>query len=609
MFWRRPSLNRRLRQSAKIKVGPIGLLNGLFGLAVVIVSVAQIFVLDDPAALHHDIIPSFLLVKERIPSTSIDRRRYFRFDEAGLRPLPGTARSHTLPNAVPPRRTIPSQYAEDRAYQVSKRTNSTTKSITGSRGRKRPFYADGGDFNWNHSYEHDNRALYLYNPSVLPLYPPSADERNDPDYYLSKGDFQALTGGDASINYLVTFRANVGGNCFGPDYKKLMATGEQVSYLAVALLDANLDIVPNTDVLVDLSAGPTPHNSKYYRQPMEDCRMFILRKSTHLLCKNHLLRLGLRRNATAGVEDISASSSKTLRYTGKDLSFPFIYPNIYGTGLEITLLGRAKIDDGKNINIFRSLPLPNRTVSTGPYDYYLQVYPLPHRYQRLVVPFQLPDDLAVVATTEREQISTSTLPPPSFVGPDTPNTITTCPENEQPLSHVWITNCTDKQTKPFFGDFDHGTACCLSMKLHNKDVLVGISHQKTSPIVNPWWRRDIYSRYNNLTFGKLYLSRFLAYHSEPPFDIVARSGWFCLGFSEKNEAGGNTLAGRNKQHKMDLFDEVYSCPSIHFVSGISEYIGDDTKAILSYGINDCHPRMMVVEKKEIAKRLLGEALN
>ena len=151
--------------------------------------------------------------------------------------------------------------------------------------------------------------------------------------------------------------------------------------------------------------------------------------------------------------------------------------------------------------------------------------------------------------------------------------------------------------------------------------MVGISHTKTSGILNPWWLRDIHGRYrgdDNYKIGaKRYLSRFVAYDPLPPFDIVARSGWFCLGFAAPGETGGNTLAGRNVQYRMDLFtrgssssnsdnnDTTFACPMVHFASGIAEFLSDSSKAIISYGVADCHPRMIVVEKEDIAKRLLG----
>mmetsp|Transcript_11176 Transcript_11176/g.16918 ORF Transcript_11176/g.16918 Transcript_11176/m.16918 type:complete len:104 (-) Transcript_11176:28-339(-) len=103
----------------------------------------------------------------------------------------------------------------------------------------------------------------------------------------------------------------------------------------------------------------------------------------------------------------------------------------------------------------------------------------------------------------------------------------------------------------------------------------------------------------------MYVNRFIAYQPVFPFEIVARSGWFCLGFADTDEAGSNTLAGRNTQHRLLMFNETYNCPYIQFPSGFSEVVGDSAKAIIAYGINDCHPRMMMVNKNDIARLLLG----
>jgi hypothetical protein len=376
-----------------------------------------------------------------------------------------------------------------------------------------------------------------------------------------------------------------------------MKTGEpQLSYLALALLDSNLDIVPGTDVLIDLNAGP--ERVTYWRQNLEDCRINLLRGGLYLLCNDTLLRVRIRR--TVGPVHLEEQNT----HTGQDLKLPYVYPNIYGDGLKIILLTKQKIEGGKNFNIFRSLALSNRTTAgTGLYDYYLQVFPLPHSYKRLMIP---PHDKDFFPIKKEElQVSTTVLPLPSFDGPDTKHKITLCPENEKPGA-LWTTSCNNSIENAFFGDSDHGTACCVSLNLgaDTKDVLVGISHKKTTSIVNPWWRRDIYKRYHDDSIpGRRYLSRFIAYDSTPPFDIVARSGWFCLGFA--NELENSIFAGRNKQYKLDLFNDTYDCPVIHFASGMVEFVGDPSKVVISYGVNDCHPRMMVVHKEEIARRLQG----
>lgn len=527
-------------------------------------------------------------------------KSFLRFDEAAPREVQGMSRTHWLPNAVPQRRLIPNDQVENETYHIKKRTNSSTSSIVGEKGRNRPFYSDtpnSGTFNWeHHSYEQDHRALYLYNPAILPLV------RDDPDT-LSDQDWEALTGGDVHVHYLATFRANTGGNCFGSDRPEVMKAGQQISYLAVALLDENLDIIPKSDVLIDINAGPS--FGKYFNQFHEDCKPIQMRGKIYFLCNECLFRVQIRRKSAA------SENSPTAIHTGRDRKLPYRYPNIYGDGLEITLLNRQKIAGGKNFNVFRVPLATNHTDNTQPpsFDYYLQDYPLPHRYHRLIVPNR--DKPGKVGKDPKQQSSTLSLPSPSFDGPDTAHTITTCPENDRP--GTWITNCTQPETKPFFGDKDHGTACCATLSLSpGQHVLVGISHTKTSGIRNPWWTRDIYGRYNGhrnettIKIGaKRYLSRLVAYRSQPPFDVVARSGWFCLGFGGAGEPGGNGLAGRNLRYTLDLFRDSYECPHVHFASGIAEHAADPSKVVISYGVADCYPRMIVVEKEDLARRLLG----
>jgi hypothetical protein len=50
-------------------------------------------------------------------------------------------------------------------------------------------------------------------------------------------------------------------------------------------------------------------------------------------------------------------------------------------------------------------------------------------------------------------------------------------------------------------------------------------------------------------------------------------------------------------------DKMGHCPKIHFITGISEKVGNDSKAIIAYGVSDCLPRIIEVEKSEIATML------
>ena len=523
---------------------------------------------------------------------------YLRYDEAGVQPIPGTARSHTLPNAVPASRSIPRELSEDYEYHLSQRTNTSSRSIRRPQHKK-------GDYIWTHSYATDYRTLYLYNPSVLPLHNTVNDYADDDPDFLSNADLTALTGSDPTVRYLAAYRAYLGNNCFGPgiNRREMMRAGEQISYLALALLDEKLDVIPGTDVLIDLNAGPNG-NEKYYGQFMEDCRFFLLRGSLYLICNQRILRLSIRRTRNGATSDEAAGFA-----TGNETArTPYLYPNIHGDGLEVILRAPpTQIASGKNFNLFRSRASTNHTStqsSTGPYDYYIQLYPLPHSYRRISVPPQYIKDTfkANPKRIKRAQTSTAPLPRPSFDTPDAQHSILAC---DDPNGR----NCTiPPKEVPFFTDEnDHGTACCVSMELEGLGaVLVGISHTKLSPR-NPFWRRDVHHRYDH--FGRdRFVSRFLAYMPEPPFDILARSGWFCLGFAELEEGlreGGNTMAGRNTHARLDLFNDTYDCPIIHFASSFGEYVGNASRAIIAYGVNDCHPRMMVVEKEDVARLLLG----
>jgi len=515
-----------------------------------------------------------------------DRRHiYVRYDDAGISPIPGSARSHHLPRAVPSRRTIPRSLAEDWGFHLSQRGNTTTKSFVGKTRFK--------DFNWKHDYATDHRTLYLANPSVLPLHNTLSTSKNDPDW-LSKEDLHALTGGDPTVRYLATFRAYTGCNCFGADpQRRLWKAGELVTYYGLALLDENLDLINGTDTLVDFNIGPG--YGQYWMQIVGDCRLFLLRGGIYALCNEKMLRLQIRRTTASG----STARSK-MAGTGPDERLPYVYPNIYGDGLEVMLLfsrhrWAGKDIGGKNFNVFSSPSTSGN--STGPRDYYLQVYPSqPHWYHRLNVPPNTVESLPGIYKQDEDYQWNDTLPDPSFDTADVSRSLPTCDDDD-------VNNCTNPRMAPFWGDKDRGSACCVALNLEGHGpVMVGINHSKFHQ-QHPGW-----SRYGDVANHKInqYVSRFVAYQSQKPFGIVARSGWFCLGFADEDEPGGNSLAGRNTRHRLELFNETYNCPYIHFVSGFSEVVGDPSKAIIAYGVNDCHPRMFMVYKKDIADRLLGQ---
>lgn len=542
------------------------------------------------------------------------KRPYVRYDELGNFTVL-LARSHSLPNAVHQQRSIPQQHAEDWDFHFRQRTNTTKTSYAGRPSRVK-------DYDWRgHSYSTDYRTLYLANPSVLPLHNTIATSQNDPDW-LSLQDLDLLTGGDPTVRYLATFRAYTGGNCFGADpVRRLWKAGENIYYLGIALLDENLNIINNTDVLIDLNAGPG--YGRYWQQTAGDCRLNLLRSGIYLLCNDIMFRVNIRRKNTTSANDNTDTKGFA---TGPETNrLPYLYRNLYGDGLEIVLLftrhrWAGKHIGGKNWNVFRS-PSTSQN-STGVYDYYLQIYPMaPHWYHRLNVPpseaRQFPSVLFKDDADFR--MNQPVLPNPPVDTPDVSRSLTKCEDGKDGNNnHHQSKTCREV---PFWGDQDRGSACCISMQLprgeaaaavnheqpppKNNAVLVGITHAKFTKEHPGWSQYGPDQADPNKNRINQYVSRFVAYQPHPPFDIVARSGWFCLGFAAEREAGNSTLAGRNTRYRLDIFDEIYQCPYIHFVTGFAEVVGDASRVIISYGVNDCHPRMIVIDKSEVIERLWG----
>ncbi len=137
-----------------------------------------------------------------------------------------------------------------------------------------------------------------------------------------------------------------------------------------------------------------------------------------------------------------------------------------------------------------------------------------------------------------------------------------------------------------------------------RKLLLGVSHTKTSR------SKAIKSRMYN------YVSRVYAFDPTPPFNIIARSGYFCLGFGFNNITGVDILHheeaeqsdneqvwGATNNYKLHIRQDHFECPRIHFISGITEKIDDPDSVVISYGINDCYPRMLELRKDFLVQLL------
>jgi hypothetical protein len=101
---------------------------------------------------------------------------------------------------------------------------------------------------------------------------------------------------------------------------------------------------------------------------------------------------------------------------------------------------------------------------------------------------------------------------------------------------------------------------------------------------------------------KSYLSALYAFEPAPPYRIVARSGSFCFGYPDEEEAKENYYAKLTHARNL-IMGEPENCPFITFVSGITEKVGNPSKVIIGYGINDCISRFVEVDKSELVRLL------
>jgi hypothetical protein len=141
---------------------------------------------------------------------------------------------------------------------------------------------------------------------------------------------------------------------------------------------------------------------------------------------------------------------------------------------------------------------------------------------------------------------------------------------------------------------DRGSYCCATIEHGGRSYLLGVSHLKTRYFNTPA---------PNNPAPNQYFSRFYAMDTLPPYNVVAQSGKFCLGWNVSEHPVwyyANLTSGR----RLKLGNETMNCPGIHFVSGMTDAV-DPTQLIIGYGVNDCFARFAIVAKAEVAQMLFG----
>ncbi|KAL3778123.1 hypothetical protein ACHAWO_008075 [Cyclotella atomus] len=354
--------------------------------------------------------------------------------------------------------------------------------------------------------------------------------------------------------YIATYRVSNFGNCHGPG-RGVPATYH--NYIGIALLDEDLNIIQQDgeycDVVIDLNEqlfgpkrGKTP-------QSLQDCQIYTAPSNPHttifnlllLQCNEYVMPIRL---TVSGAFDEQQSTK------GEEVTLH----NKYGSKLQLTALHKPYmiIRNGKNMHHF------------GPG--YIETWPSgPHEYVKM-------DFSSYPFVNSASMKAPGLEPDSSYKTPDN--------------------NLIDR---------DSGSACCVPIHWaengETKQLLMGFSHRKTRKVP----KKDSYN----------YVSRVYAFEPKPPFNIVARSGLFCLGFAnhgstdaEITQSDNEQLQGSANDYKLTIQQVEYDCPRIHFVTGITEKLHDQNTVIVSYGVNDCYPRMVEINKSFLVDLLKGLGL-
>ena len=147
---------------------------------------------------------------------------------------------------------------------------------------------------------------------------------------------------------------------------------------------------------------------------------------------------------------------------------------------------------------------------------------------------------------------------------------------------------------------DRGSACCVDIQHPEtgEHYFLGISHPKT-----PFPGRQLPK---NVT-PNTYLSRFFAMQKRSPYEMVAKTGKFCLGFAQESDNSNHPLW--NIQNHPETYIPLYwandtlNCPRLHFVGSLIDKAGYPSKVIVAYGVSDCLSRFVEMDKAEIAQLL------
>jgi hypothetical protein len=434
----------------------------------------------------------------------------------------------------------------------------------------------------NASHVHPAASYFFeYNPSIVQI--PS---RQIPRHVLTEREANETV-------YLASFRVTNRQQCIQGDDQLAMMGGDWsarpkfVDYLGLALLRNDLSIV--ADVVLD--------NKKKYSamKDMQDYRLFLLNEQLYVASFHQIIPIWFIPPPTKSNE--SNDDTPIVLVENRFPSKLNVYTRSYTSCLE----KGADIIYFKNINYFVD-DQRNETIAEL----------LPMKMKQVV-------NLTRRCTTRPSNVAKSQVP-----------------RTREGHTQARIIQSNVSLPILSFGSYDQihffnhgafrtvsgerGSACCVRIRdpaktttttttessLQSQQLLLGISHSKTV-FRNKKTRNSLAGNVSASHF----FSTFYAMEPVEPFTVRARSGRFCLGFPTVNETtGGNDSGGRRRNPygrsnmgKLRLGGDHYDCPYIHFVSGMVEKANDASKVVIAYGVQDCVPRFIDVDKENILQML------
>jgi hypothetical protein len=446
-------------------------------------------------------------------------------------------------------------------------------------------------------------ALVEYNPTLLPL---TSDFDPVLLNYLTGRYHEDISDQEADkVKYLSIARGanlhNCGGG--GKNMRRMYNPTKEHSYLTLALLDGDLQPIPGASASLRLAQAVLP--SKCYNrgmmEPFQDYQIIAVRstkgndKKDQLFVMasdkpTHIFAIDIRR-VPAPTNDASGWDTKV-----KGRPIPMIAKNenelhqFYGQGLQVRLMednitpGKKKfctavlnsnaMDFQKNYHIFEA-----HRDGDGALNTYMEIRPHGRRSTRKVNFYA--DRFHKVG--DWELVPNGTIISGGKQGHRDKGDVIVNKASDSPEDQ-WKYPFPDKTE--WKDAASRGTACCIDLAWSsNETVKVGISH--------------------GVSEERGYVSRFYAFETKSSrFRNVAVSGPFCLGRMTEYDVNAETqIFPYPERYNLVIGNETYDCPKITFASGLVDYQADTNYAVLSYGVNDCYSRSIVISKDRIREFL------